>query len=152
VEERACDCCPTSLARWGEGSIVAFCDRSESEVRGITVAHVPDQREPRALTTFPNGMEFRVCPVHGPEVIIQGHQIRVLRCTEAGGMARVILVDCSSQDQHWISVEMARCNVLGRVDMAEGLGGEKACCGSSNRVMRRCGSCDGWRAATPLTS
>lgn len=124
VDERACDCCPTSLARWGEGSIVAYRDRSESEVRDITVSYVPDQGEPRALTTFQDGWEFRGCPVNGPAVIVQGRQIRVLRYTEAGGSARVILAGSSSLDQPWSSVEVARGNVLGRVDMSAGPGGE----------------------------
>jgi hypothetical protein len=72
VDERVCDCCPTSVAITSDGPIVAFRDRSAAEVRDIAVARTVGARWSPPTAVHDDGWQIAACPVNGPAVTAKG--------------------------------------------------------------------------------
>ena len=68
LDDRTCECCQTALARVGDGLVAAYRDRSESEVRDISVVRGAGERwtAPAPLST--DGWVIPGCPVNGPQL------------------------------------------------------------------------------------
>lgn len=77
VDPRVCDCCPTTAALTSEGPIAFYRDRSDKEVRDISVVRFVKGRwtEPRAMSA--DGWEIQGCPVNGPSVAADGRRVAV---------------------------------------------------------------------------
>lgn len=89
LDARACDCCQTSAAITADGPIVAYRDRTEDEIRDISVIrHGPDgwgDSEP----VHRDGWEIPACPVNGPMIAASGRDVVVAWFTAANGQPRV---------------------------------------------------------------
>jgi hypothetical protein len=68
LDPRVCDCCQTSAAITSDGAIVVYRDRSEKEIRDISLVRFHKGRwtEPRSLSV--DAWEIHGCPVNGPSV------------------------------------------------------------------------------------
>ena len=77
VDERVCDCCPTSVAITADGPIVAFRDRSPTEIRDIAVARTVAGRWSPPATVHDDGWQIAACPVNGPAVTARGRIVAV---------------------------------------------------------------------------
>jgi hypothetical protein len=68
LDDRTCDCCPTDAVMAKEGLVVAYRDRSESEVRDISFCRMDrDTGEWSAPATIhADGWQISGCPVDGP--------------------------------------------------------------------------------------
>ncbi len=77
VDERVCDCCPTSVAITADGPIVAFRDRSATEIRDIAVARTVAGRWSPPATVHDDGWQIAACPVNGPAVTARGRIVAV---------------------------------------------------------------------------
>ena len=77
IDPRVCDCCPTSAALTSEGPIAFYRDRSDKEVRDISVVRFVKGKwtEPRTMST--DGWEIQGCPVNGPSVAGDGQRVAV---------------------------------------------------------------------------
>jgi hypothetical protein len=68
LDERACDCCPTASVTTEAAIVVAYRDRSESEVRDISICRMDlasgDWSEPASVHV--DGWSVAGCPVEGP--------------------------------------------------------------------------------------
>ena len=86
LDSRACDCCPTAMARTADGRIVsAWRDRSEGEVRDIVVA----TRSASSSWSEPDvqhddGWLIQACPVNGPALDAFGNDVGLAWFTAAG--------------------------------------------------------------------
>jgi hypothetical protein len=72
VDERVCDCCPTAVAITSDGPIVAFRDRSPTEIRDIAVARTVAARWSPPTAVHDDGWQIAACPVNGPAVTANG--------------------------------------------------------------------------------
>lgn len=75
LDLRVCECCPTAVAVTSEGPIVAYRDRSPTEVRDIFVARMEKGKwtEPKAIAE--EGWVFPACPVNGPSLSARGRNV-----------------------------------------------------------------------------
>ena len=89
LDDRTCECCQTALARVGDGLVAAYRDRSESEVRDISVVRGAGERwtEPAPLAT--DGWEIPGCPVNGPQLSGAERALASAWYTGVGGVPRV---------------------------------------------------------------
>ncbi|HUG55382.1 MAG TPA: sialidase family protein [Vicinamibacteria bacterium] len=89
LDPRVCDCCQTDVVRAGEATVVAYRDRSEEEVRDISVVRFEEGRwsQPRPLAR--DGWQINGCPVNGPALAAAGSEVAVAWFTAAGGQPRV---------------------------------------------------------------
>jgi thiol-disulfide isomerase/thioredoxin len=84
LDARVCDCCGTAAAVASDGLVVAYRDRSEDEVRDISVVRraAGAWSEPRPLAA--DGWTIAGCPVNGPALAADGRRAVVAWYTYAG--------------------------------------------------------------------
>src|SRR5262245_28603724 len=83
LDGRVCECCTTSAAPTPDGMAVVYRDRSEKEVRDISIVRLKNGRwsEPQPLSK--DGWEIRGCPVNGPAISSAGQNVAVAWFTAA---------------------------------------------------------------------
>ena len=118
VNTKTCSCCQTSSARLGDGSlVVAYRDRTDAEIRDISIVRLLDGAWADPVNVHPDGWEISGCPVNGPAVAAQGERVAVAWFTAADDIAAVKLA--FSDDAGTSFAAPARIDFgdpLGRVD------------------------------------
>ena len=101
-----------------EGAIVVYRDRSEKEIRDISVVRFSKGRwtEPRTLTT--DGWEIQGCPVNGPSVSADARRVAVAWHTAAKEIPRVKVVFSSDAGASFGQpIQVDEATPVGRVDV-----------------------------------
>lgn len=91
LDPRVCECCPTSAARTETGMIVAYRDRSETEIRDIFVVRKEKGRWGEPIRVHEDGWQIPGCPVNGPALASSGNRVAIAWFTAAGGEAKVFV-------------------------------------------------------------
>jgi hypothetical protein len=91
VAPRVCECCSTSVAETSEGPIVAFRNRSATEVRDIYVTRFADGRWSAPATVHADGWMIDACPINGPAVAARGRDVAVAWFMAKGDQGRAFL-------------------------------------------------------------
>ncbi len=68
LDARVCDCCGTAAATTLTGPLVAYRDRSENEVRDISIVRWTGEAWSAPVAVADDGWEIAGCPVNGPAV------------------------------------------------------------------------------------
>lgn len=69
LDLRTCSCCQTATTVSGDGAVlVAYRDRTEAEIRDISVLRLEDGTWSTPVTPHPDGWEISGCPVNGPAI------------------------------------------------------------------------------------
>jgi hypothetical protein len=91
LDARVCECCQTSAAVTSEGVVVVYRDRSDKEMRDISIVRLSNGKwsEPRAVHA--DGWQLDGCPVNGPAVAAAGRRVAVAWFTLAGDAPHVRL-------------------------------------------------------------
>ena len=84
LDGRVCDCCQTDAARAGDAVVVVYRDRSEKEVRDMSVVRFVDGGWSPPRTLAADGWEINGCPVNGPAIAADGARVAVAWFTAAG--------------------------------------------------------------------
>ncbi len=77
IDTRVCDCCPTSVATTAEGPIVAYRNRSDTEVRDIYVSRLLAGRWSTPVAVHNDNWKIEACPVNGPAVSARNRDVVV---------------------------------------------------------------------------
>ncbi|MFI5224567.1 MAG: sialidase family protein, partial [Nitrospirales bacterium] len=118
LDSRVCDCCQTSAALTSKGVIVVYRDRSENEIRDISVVRLNKGQWTEPQTLSVDGWEIHGCPVNGPSVSAEGRRVAVAWFTGARDIPRVKVVfstDAGATFGQPIQVDDG--NPVGRVDV-----------------------------------
>lgn len=91
LDPRICDCCQTSVATTSRGPLVVYRDRSEGEVRDISIVRRVDGAWTEPKPVHADGWVMPSCPVNGPSVSARGERVAVAWFTGAGDQPRVQL-------------------------------------------------------------
>ena len=90
VDERVCECCPTSAARISGGAVVVYRNRSDAELRDIWIARLEDGKWGEPVPVHEDRWEIAGCPVNGPVVTSDGERtLWVSWYTVADGVPRI---------------------------------------------------------------
>lgn len=91
LDNRVCDCCQTSIASSVNGTIVAYRDRSEVEVRDISIVRKANPGHLEAsIEAFSNdNWKIAGCPVNGPAIDAFDTSFGLAWFTAAGGEGKV---------------------------------------------------------------
>jgi len=119
LDARTCDCCQTSAALTSAGPIVVYRDRSESEIRDISLVRRLDGRWTAPAVLHEDDWHIPACPVNGPAVSARGDRLAVAWYTAADDVPRVFVA--FSEDAGASFGEALRVDddeALGRVDVA----------------------------------
>lgn len=89
LDGRVCECCQTSAAMTSEGAVVVYRDRSEKEIRDISIVRFVKGRWSEPRSVHKDGWEINGCPVNGPSVAADGRRVAVAWFTGAKDTPRV---------------------------------------------------------------
>lgn len=92
VDGRACDCCQTSLAMTGDGPVLVYRDRSDDEVRDISISRLLDGRWTAPATIFADNWRIDGCPVNGPRADAIGNELAVVWFSAPGNRPEVKVI------------------------------------------------------------
>ena len=77
VDNRVCECCPTTAAVTSEGVIVAYRNRSAEEVRDIHVSRLENGKWTESVAVHADNWKIAACPVNGPVLATSGKSIAI---------------------------------------------------------------------------
>lgn len=119
IDDRVCDCCPTSIAVTVDGPIVAFRDRSKEEIRDIAVSRLVNGAWTAPHTVHADGWQIHGCPVNGPAIAASGRTVVVAWFTAPNDQGRAFAAfsqDAGASFGQPIRLDDAQ--TIGRVDVA----------------------------------
>ena len=120
LDGRVCDCCATAMTRAKDGTIVvAYRDRTEEEVRDISVVRRVNGRWTDPVTLKGDGWKFAACPVNGPALAASGDRV-VLAWFTAARDTPVVKVAVSQDGGATFgpALRLSEEDAVGRVDVA----------------------------------
>ena len=88
VDPRVCDCCQTSATRTLSGVLVAYRDRSDKDIRDISLSAFRNGRWTTPVRVHADDWEISGCPVNGPVVTASRGAVAVAWFTGVGGTPR----------------------------------------------------------------
>lgn len=89
IDARVCDCCQTSIAQSDGRLVVFYRDRSEQELRDISIVALGDSAWSEPQSLHADGWQIEACPVNGPQADARGSHVAVAWFTAAGDNPRV---------------------------------------------------------------
>lgn len=119
LDHRTCDCCPTAATAVPGGALVAYRDRSASEIRDIAVVRLQSGSWSAPATVHTDGWHIDGCPVNGPALAAEGAHVAVAWFTGAEDASHVRLAFSEDGGETFgspVMVDDGR--PLGRVDVA----------------------------------
>lgn len=119
LDDKTCDCCQTSTAITSQGPVVVYRNRSDQEIRDISITRLVNGNWTEPSIIYADGWEISGCPVNGPKVVAQGKTVLVGWFTVAKGEAKVNFSFSSDAGATFgtpITVEGQ--GIIGRVEVA----------------------------------
>lgn len=118
LDERACDCCQTSVAVGSAGPIVVYRDRSPDEIRDIAMVRFVDGSWTPPRIVHDDGWHITGCPVNGPQAGAHGSHVAIAWFTQAADTPRVQVVQSTDGGASFGGpVRVDDGQPLGRVDV-----------------------------------
>ncbi len=77
LDNRVCDCCQTTAAITANGPVVIYRDRSDAEIRDMSIVRMINGKWTEPKNIFPDDWKIEGCPVNGPRVDALGNNIAV---------------------------------------------------------------------------
>ncbi len=92
LDNRVCDCCQTSAAITANGPVVVYRDRSEEEIRDISIVRLVNGKWTSPKPIFSDNWKIAGCPVNGPRADARGNNLVVAWFSSPGEKAQVNIV------------------------------------------------------------
>ncbi|PQB04769.1 hypothetical protein [Aureitalea marina] len=118
LDPRVCDCCNTAVAMTDLGPIVAYRDRTEFEIRDISVVREVNGSWTTPVIVNDDNWEIPGCPVNGPALDAIGSDVALAWFTAANGEGEVRLSfseDSGANFQSYVRLDAGE--ATGRVDL-----------------------------------
>lgn len=118
LDGRVCDCCQTDAAVADGATVVVYRDRSEKEIRDMSVVRFAEGRWSSPIPLAADGWEINGCPVNGPAIAAAGRHVAAAWFTAPRDKARVNVAFSSDSGATFgppIAVDDGR--PVGRVDV-----------------------------------
>jgi hypothetical protein len=118
LDAKVCECCQTSAAMTARGAVVVYRDRSDQEMRDISIVRLRDGKWSAPKTVFADNWQINGCPVNGPAVAASGKRVAVAWFTGANNKSQVKLVFSNDEGETFgAPIVIDDGNPAGRVDV-----------------------------------
>jgi hypothetical protein len=77
LDDRICDCCQTSVAVTESGPVIVYRDRSNDEIRDMSIVRFADGQWTAPKTIYDDNWLIKACPVNGPRISSIGNNVAV---------------------------------------------------------------------------
>jgi len=119
LDNRVCDCCQTSAAMTNNGPIVVYRDRSEEEIRNISIVRLVDGQWTSPRPVYPDNWQVPGCPVNGPRADGLDNTLGVAWFTAAQGRPEVKVAFSQNGGETFDNpLKINEGPTIGRVDFA----------------------------------
>lgn len=119
LDNRVCDCCQTSAAITANGPVVVYRDRSEEEIRDISIVRFVNGKWTAPKPIFTDSWKIAGCPVNGPRIDAIDNNVAVAWFTSPDKNAQVNIVFSNDGGASFNSpLRIDDGKVIGRVDVA----------------------------------
>ena len=119
IDPRICDCCQTSAAKTANTILVAYRDRSDEEIRDISVLRFEDGIWSQPQTIGNDNWKIAGCPVNGPSIDAFEQSVAVAWFTAASGEGDVMVAFSNDSGESFgSSFRIDAGSATGRVDIA----------------------------------
>ena len=127
VDELACDCCQTEVAFSGGDALLAYRDRTPTEVRDIVLRRLTADGWQAPIPLAPDNWVIDACPINGPAIDARGDAVAVAWFTAADRRPTVRVVR-SGDGGHTFgdAIELDSAGSFGHVDVVALANGETA--------------------------
>ena len=118
LDNRVCDCCQTSAAITANGPVVVYRDRSEAEIRDMSIVRFVNGKWTEPKIIFPDEWKIAGCPVNGPRCVAEGNNLAIAWFSSPDKKAQVNIIfsdDGGASFKKPIRVDEE--NSIGRVDV-----------------------------------
>lgn len=117
LDDRVCDCCQTGMTSANGVATIAYRDRSDDEIRDITLLQLGSGGE-MARMTIDDGWKIGGCPVNGPQLDRAGDTISLGWFTAAGGTNQVRYAWSKDAGRSWTApATLDAAGAIGRVEV-----------------------------------
>lgn len=118
VDLRVCECCPTTAAVTADGPIVAYRDRSPSEIRDIYVSRLVAGKWSEPAPVHRDNWQIAACPVNGPALSANGKTVALAWFTAKGDEGHTYVAFSGDSGKSFgAPVRLDDVSALGRVDI-----------------------------------
>ena len=118
LDNRICDCCQTAAVQTDEGIIVAYRDRSEKEIRDISIVRKINGEWTSPEPISNDNWKIAGCPVNGPSLAAQGNSVALSWFTRSDEKPKVKIAFSSNGGATFGEpIRIDEGDPLGRVDV-----------------------------------
>ena len=119
LDGRICDCCQTSVAITNDGPVVVYRDRSDDEIRDMSVVRYVNGQWSAPKTIHGDNWQIKGCPVNGPSISATGNNLAVawFSMQDKKGEVKVIFSN-NGGETFGKPIRVDEGNSIGRVDVA----------------------------------
>jgi hypothetical protein len=119
VDLRVCECCPTAATVTADGPIVAYRDRSPSEIRDIYVSRLVAGKWSEPVPVHRDNWQIAACPVNGPALSANGKNVALAWFTAKGDDGHTYVAFSSDSGKSFGQpIRLDDASALGRLDVA----------------------------------
>ena len=119
LDGRICDCCQTSAAITNDGPVVVYRDRSDDEIRDMSIVRYLNGQWSSPKTIHGDNWQIKGCPVNGPRISAMGNNMVVawFSMQDKKGEVKVIFSN-NGGETFGRPIRIDNGNTIGRVDVA----------------------------------
>lgn len=118
LDNRVCDCCQTSATITSNGPAVVYRDRSDNEIRNISIVRLVNDQWTTPKPVFADNWKIEGCPVNGPRVDAQGNHLAVAWFTSSNNQGQVNVVFSTDGGVNFTTpIRIDEGKGIGRVDV-----------------------------------
>ncbi|HPW64320.1 MAG TPA: sialidase family protein [Cyclobacteriaceae bacterium] len=118
LDNRTCDCCQTGTALTDNGPVVIYRDRSDEEIRDISIVRFLNGQWTEPKTIYTDNWKIAGCPVNGPRVDAIGNNLAIAWFSSPEGNASVRVIFSSDGGATFGEpVKLDEGKAIGRVDL-----------------------------------
>lgn len=118
IDQRVCECCPTTAAVTSDGLIAAFRNRTEDEIRDIYVSRFENGKWTDPVAVHHDNWQIAACPVNGPMLSARGRDVAIAWFTGVDDPGRAYVAFSKDAGRTFASpTRVDDVATLGRVDV-----------------------------------
>jgi hypothetical protein len=118
IDNRVCECCKTSMTVTPDGMVAVYRDRSDKEIRDISISRFANGKWSPPETLSNDGWKIEGCPINGPAVSSSGKNLAVAWFTAPGEKPQVnVMMSTDSGKTFGKKVRIDEGNPAGKVEV-----------------------------------
>lgn len=118
LDNRTCECCNTAATMTKNGPVVVYRDRSDTEIRDISIVRFVNEKWTEPKTVFQDNWEIPGCPVNGPAIDSFENNVVMAWFTAENDQPRVQISFSNDQGESFgFPIRIDHGNAIGRVDV-----------------------------------